>query len=157
MINKPFFGLGKSKLKYPVVESFKQGIIKEIPLSPNVTLLMKKSDVNNSENLTLKMGDSVRTGQKLIPLVASEDYLISTATGTIAGISEYIGYLGRTYVSISIDTAENDQWDNEFSNGDKAPNRETALQFLNRLPGNPDFESLLSTQPPVGTIIVNGM
>lgn len=157
MINKPFFGLGKPKLKYPVVEGIKQGVLKEIPLSPDITILMKKSDVNNSEKLTLKVGDRVRTGQKLMPLVASEDYLISTATGTIAGISEYIGYLGRAYISISINAAEQDQWDNEFGKGDKSPDRETAHQFLNRLPGNTEFSSFLNPQPPVDTIIINGM
>jgi len=156
MIKRPFFGFGRPKLKYPVVEDHKKDIIKEIPVPRQVTLFLKHPH-SRTGDLILKIGDRVRTGQKLRIMEESEDYLISTVTGTVDAISAYIGYLGREYTSISIDVDEEDEWDEEFSEAGKTPNPENARRFLEYLPGDPDFASLLDFQSPVNTIILYGV
>ncbi len=156
MIKKPFFGLARPRLKYPVVAAGEQDAVTEIPLPQKVTLFLKNPDVLGHD-LIIKAGDKVRTGQKLRPREGGNGYLISTATGTISGISQDTGYLGKTYTAISIDTDEKDQWDDEFNEVGKMPTRQSAVEFFGCLPGGPDFSSLLDVQPPVHTMIVNGM
>ncbi len=152
MIKRPFFSLGRPKLGYLV--DHEQDAVREIPLPKKVTLFLKLSDVGKGD---LKVGDEVKTGQKLKPAEDSEDYLISTVTGTIADISEYTGYLGQSYTSISIDVAGEDQWDDGFQEAAKAPNPESARNFLRCLPGKSDFASLLNPQAPVNTVVINGI
>ncbi|MDY6971153.1 MAG: 4Fe-4S dicluster domain-containing protein [Thermodesulfobacteriota bacterium] len=156
MIKRPFFGFGKPKLKYPLLEDVPQDAIIELPVPPKVTLLLKRPPLR-TDDLILKTGDEVRTGQKLRLVDGSEDYLVSSVTGTIDGISEYIGYLGQRYTSISIDAAKEDEWDHEFSEVGNTPNPETACGFLESLPGGSDFATLLNFQAPVNTVIVYGI
>jgi electron transport complex protein RnfC len=123
-------------------------------LPHKVTLFLKLFDVESGD---LKVGDQVKTGQKLKPAEDSEDYLISTVTGTIADISEYTGYLGQGYTSVSIDVEGEDQWGEGFQEAAKVPNPESARNFLSCLPGKSDFASLLNPQAPVNTIVINGI
>ena len=155
MIKKPFFGFGKPKLKYSGTESLEQGDIKEIPLPERVTLFLKAPDIN-LEDVLLKTGDEVKTGQRLKLLQRGESYLTSTVTGTVADISRNIGYFGQTHISVSIDSGEKDRWDNEFAEAGKTPNTENVLNFLNSLPGVSDFAPLINADPPLNTIIING-
>ena len=153
MIKRPFFGFGKPK--YAVVEGRDLEALKETPLPPKVTLFLKHPDVG-SENLVLKTGDRVRTGQKLRLADKNDGYVISTATGTISDISEHTGYLGQTWLTISIDADEKDQWDDEFNEAGKTPTPEKALEFLSSLPGDPDFGASLNTHHPLDTLIISG-
>lgn len=156
MIKKPFFGLGKPKLKYSVIEKQGQDSIKEIPLPDKVTLFLRDADIKK-DDLVSKVGDKVKTGQKLMLIKESKAYLISTVTGTITAISDYTDYLDKIYPTISIDVAQENQQDDEFNKTGKTPTAENALEFLNCLPGNPDFTSLLNIDRPLNTIIINGM
>lgn len=156
MIKRPFFGLSTPELRSPVVESRGQDTIEEIPLPRKVTLFLKQTDVR-SEDLILKAGDEVKTGQKLRLMEENESYLISTVTGTITGISQHTGYLGRTYPTISIDVTEEDQWSREFNGAGKKSLPETTFKFLSHLPGAPDFGALLNVQPSLNTIIITGI
>ena len=153
MIKRPFFGFGKPK--YAVVEGREQEALKETPLPPKVTLFLKHPDVG-SKNLALKTGDRVRTGQKLRLADENDGYVISTATGTISDISEHTGYLGQTWLTISIDADGKDQWDDEFNEAGKTPTPEKAFEFLSSLPGDPDFGASLNTHHPLDTLIISG-
>jgi len=128
MIRRSFFGLAKPKLKYPVVESREQGSVKEIALPSKAILFIKDPDIR-IEDLILRAGEKVKTGQKLQLTENSEKYLVSTVTGTVDGISEYTGTLGQSHVSISVDVADEDQWDDEFKNLDAPPSRKTPENF----------------------------
>lgn len=156
MIKRSFFGLAKPRLKYPVVESYAQDVVKDIPLPRKVTLFLKGLNTIGND-LILKKGDKVKTGQKLQLMEQGPDYIISSVTGNIASISEYTGYLSEALTAISIDADQEDEWAQELSEAEETPLLEKALDFLSSLPGKPDFASLLSAQPPVTTIIVNGI
>ena len=155
MIKKPFFGLRKPKLKYPVEDTIKLDSINEIPLPLRVTLLSDNNE--RSDDVDLKVGDKVKTGQLLGLSEKDGDYLISTVTGTISEISQYTGYFGKTCASISINAETEDQWDEEFIKAVKAPASKNCVKFLRRLPGAPSLSSVLSNESPVNTIIINGI
>ena len=156
MIKKPFFSLGTPKLKYPVIQSQKKGHEKEIPLPEKATLLLNRPYSEIDENI-LKKGDTVKTGQRQ-PLNSGDDeYFISPVTGTISDISEYIGYLGLSYTSISIKTGDDEQLDDEFKKISESVSSESAVKFLGSLPGCPDFASIINPDPPLDTIVIYGI
>lgn len=154
MPRKPFFALGKLKMKYHIVGRRERETIEEVPVPPRITLFLKKA-VSRRGGLLIRVGDRVRTGQRLFSM---EDggYLFSTVTGTVAAVSEHTGYFGQTYPAVSIEPVEEDQWDDAAQTA-KEPTAENALQYWGSLPGEPDFESLLKNRPPLDTIVVNGM
>lgn len=150
MIKKPFFGLGRPNLKYPVVKAQEQDIVKEIPVPDRVTLSLE-DPYETDEELSIKIGDKVKIGQKLKLKEDDIAYIISSVTGTIAGIYQYDGYLGKTYRTILIDTADKDKSDDQRSVLGNAD------EFLGCLPGKPDFASFLDTRSTLNTIIINGV
>ena len=155
MPRKPFFQLGKLKLKYHLVGRREKEIIEEVPLPRRMTLFLKRAGSIN-EGLLIRVGDRVRTGQKLLSM-GERGGLISTVTGTVSAISEHTGYFGQTYPAVSIEPVEEDHWDETAAQTAKEPTVENALQFWGSLPGEPDFESLLKNHPPLETIVVNGV
>ncbi|MBL7224654.1 MAG: 4Fe-4S dicluster domain-containing protein [Desulfobacteraceae bacterium] len=156
MIKKPFFGLGKPKLKYSGIKNIEGKDVKEIPPSTRITL-MHKSPSGEPGDLALSIGDEVRTGQKLNLRETGEEYLTSTATGTITDISHTTGYAGQSFISVSIEARSKDQWDDEFEKTGKNAAPENALPFLSCLPGISDLTSLIKIDNPLNTIIINGL
>ncbi len=152
MIKKPFFSLGLPNLKYLV--DHEQEVVKEIAMPGKITLLLKFPETGD---VIPKVGDEVKTGQKLKLTENSEDYVLSTVTGTITEISKYVGYLGQTYTSISMDAAKEDQWADETQKAVKDLGPANINEFLASLPGKPDFASLFKTDPPINTIVINGI
>lgn len=156
MIKRWFFALAKPEPKYPVAGTREMEVFAQIPLPPKVSLLVKRPN-GNDDGLLIKVGDRVRTGQKLRLAAVGQEYLISTVTGSIGAVTPYTGYLGQVYVSISIDVAEEERWDGEFDRAGRTPNRQNATRFLASLPGQSDFASLINSQPPLDTFVVNGV
>ncbi len=156
MIKKPFFGLGKPKLKYSGIENIEGKDVKEIPPSTRITL-MHKSPNGELGDLALSIGDEVKTGQKLNLRKTGEEYLTSTATGTITDISHTSGYAGQSFISISIEAKSKDLWDGEFEKAGKNGSPENVLPFLSCLPGISDLTSLIKIDNPLNTIIINGL
>jgi electron transport complex protein RnfC len=156
MIKRPFFSFGKPKLKYPVNDTEEQDVIRVTPIPDRVTFFLEDPYERN-EGLLIKPGDKIRTGQKLKLTEDDKGYVISLVTGTIAGISQYKGYLGKTYAAIAIDTADEEQWDDKFKEGCQKPTIENSLEFLGCLPGDTGFISILNTHSPLNTIIINGV
>ena len=156
MIKRPFFSLGKPKLKYPVVHTQEQDVIRVIPI-PNRVNLFLENPYESNEDFLIKQGDIIRTGQKLTLKEEDKNYVISSVTGTIVSISEHRGYLGKTYAAISIETADEEQWDDKFKETHQKPTLETSLEFLRCLPGDTGFISNLHNHSPLHTIIINGV
>ena len=156
MIKKPFFSLGRPKLKYPVNDTQEQDVIKMIPIPNRVTFFLEDPYERN-DGLLIEPGDKVKTGQKLKLTEDDKEYVISSVTGTVAGISQQKGYLGKTYVAISVDTADEEQWDDKFKEDCLKPTLENTLEFLGCLPGDTGFIPILDIPSPLNTIIINGV
>ena len=156
MIKKPFFGLGKIKLKYSGIRNIEGEDLKEIPPSTRITL-MHKSPNGELGDLALSIGDEVRTGQRLNLRKTGEEYLTSTATGTITDISHTTGYAGQPFISVSIEAKSKDLLDVEFEKAGKNGSPENVLPFLSGLPGISDLTSLIKTDNPLNTIIITGL
>jgi len=128
----------------------------DIPLPDKAIIHLKEYDVT-SDSLVIKEGDTVHTGQKLHMSEDGDRYFISPVAGSVSGTSDYTGYYGRTVPTVSIDVAEEDQWDDEFENAEKTDMVETGRFYLKSLPGEPDFAALINSPHKLDTIIVYGM
>ncbi len=156
MINKPFFSLGSPVLKYPVIQKDEKDEIREIPLPESITLNLAIPYFHIDDQV-LKPGDRVITGQRVNLTEDGERYFFSTVTGTITSISEYIGYLGLSSISISIRTTGEDKSDDKFKAIKGTVSPENAVEFLAHVPGEPRFTSLINPETPLNTIVVNGV
>ena len=132
-----------------------------MPVSKQVTLFLNEpyDPFSRKQSVQLKKGDPVKTGQKLSLYEDSNAYVISSVTGTISAVSPFLGDFGRSYTAISIDVAENEEIDEQFSALVKEPTLETVKNWLAFIPGNlpsvifsPDQ---LST--PIDTIVICGV
>ncbi|OEU76747.1 MAG: hypothetical protein BA872_04935 [Desulfobacterales bacterium C00003060] len=149
MIKRSFLGLVKPALQYNLVPDS----VQEIPVPRKVVLLLKAS-ANGGPHGTLKVGDSVKTGQRLCASPDSTEYVISSVTGTISAIAPYVGTLAEKYTAITIDAGGQDEWDDEF---DKTPSLDTALKFFQFAPGNPCFKPFADPEKTIKTIVINGL
>ena len=154
MIRRPFFHVSTPGLKYPKTDVGTVNAIREIPRPRKVSLLL--SPDLKREELLIKVGDGVKTGQRLKLSDGAKDYLISTVTGTLSEISEYKGYMGRIYPSVTIEVPGEDEWDDGFGTADETPDSEKAVAFFDYLPGKPDFTTLSSVQCAINAIVIKG-
>ena len=156
MIKRPFLGLTRPKLTTPVPFGQKEDQVRTAPLPGKVTLVLP-SPAAGCEALSIKQGDRVKTGQKVLLMEENEAFMVSTVTGTIADISEHTGYLGRLSISVTRDVDEKDDLDGAFKEFDKTNALETARQFLGSLPGAPDFNALFNRESPLETVVITGI
>jgi electron transport complex protein RnfC len=155
MLKGSFFGLAKPKLNFPVVADPRTNV-QDIALPSRLSFILRDSDLR-ADRLTLQVGDSVKTGQRIELLEDGEHFLVSPVSGTIGAIDRRPGYFGQTCMSISIDTNEEDEWDGTYQALYEASDRLGILRFLNALPGQGSFSALLDSQPPLETIMVCGI
>jgi Na+-translocating ferredoxin:NAD+ oxidoreductase subunit C len=112
MIKSSFFGFAKPSLAYPALKLDRPDVV-EIPLPAKAQLFLNGSPaVFNGKGL--RVGDRVRTGQRIALAGGAHEYMISPVTGSISSISPLTGYLGRTLTAVSFDVESTDTWDEEF-------------------------------------------
>ncbi len=154
MIKKPFFSIGTPKLEYPLIQDLNPDFEEGIPLPEVVTVYLNKPYSPVIKEFCI-VGDSVRTGQKVI-YDSEGSYFLSPVTGSVCALDEYIGYLGVKYTSISIKTDPEEQEDEELKTISESVSAENAANFLAVLPGCPDFKSFIKRKYPFDTIVVEG-
>ena len=150
MIKRSFFGLVTPKLEYNRVPA----PVKELPMPGKVVLFLKDSQ-NGGGAIAAKVGDTVRTGQRLAASPDSPDYVIASVTGTISALDSYLDAYGQKYTAISIDARGKDEWDAEFDNN--KPTLDTAIRFFGFGPGTPSFTPFTDPEKRIRTIVINGM
>ncbi|MBW1742665.1 MAG: electron transport complex protein RnfC [Deltaproteobacteria bacterium] len=147
MIKRSFLGFAKPRLQCNLVPD----AVQELPVPSKVVLLLEDSGGGGNG---LKVGDSVKTGQRIATSPDSEAYVISSVTGTISATSPYVGAKGKSGTAITIDASGQDDWDDAFN---KEPTVDTALKFFQCAPGSPCFQAFADPEKEVRTIVVNGM
>jgi electron transport complex protein RnfC len=149
MIKRSFLGLVTPKLQYNLAPD----PVQDLPVPNTVTLLLRGAQ-NGAGATAFKVGDAVKTGQRLASSPDSSEYVISSVTGSISAMAPYVDSYGRKFTAITIQTGGQDEWDAGFS---KEPTLDTALKFLEYAPGNPSFKAFADPEKTIRTIVVNGM
>ena len=155
MIKRSFIGLTKPILKYEAlgVKTPEPTIIQE----PKKAFLFFDKTYGFKDTILLKIGDTVKTGQKLSISENGDAYVISTVTGKISSIEKLAGDYGKTFTSVAIDVDENEEIDDQFKALAAEPTLDTAENFLSGVPGKPSFKIFSDTEKPINTIIINGV
>jgi electron transport complex protein RnfC len=149
MIKRAFLGLAKPRLEYnSALDSVQDMSV------PNTVILLLKEPQNGESTSGLKVGDEVKTGQRLAASSESDYYVISSVTGTISAMTPYVDAQAQKATAIAIQAAAQDDWDGEFG---KEPTLDTALRFFESMPGNPSFRAFADPEKTIDTIIINGM
>lgn len=149
MIKRSFLGLAKPRLEYnSALDS-----VQDLPVPNTVTLLLKEPQKGGDAS-GLKVGDKVKTGQRLAASPESEHYVISSVTGSISAMAPHVDASGQRFTAITIQAAGQDDWDGEFG---KETTLDTALRFFECAPGNPSFKAFADPEKTMNTIIINGM
>lgn len=154
MIKRSFFGLAKPRFVY---ESLDSPMTPERIPTPRKATLHFDQPLERRDALLLNHGDKVKTGQKLVLTEDSKEYIISPVTGVVSTVSAFIGDFGAARTALTIDVAEEEEIDGEFSDVSGDVSLETAARFLQGLPGNPPFQALADPQTKIDTIVVTGL
>jgi electron transport complex protein RnfC len=155
MIKSSFLGLAKPRLSYGI-ENVAELKIRSVPTPANVTLLSPKNSSPNNK-IALMIGDPVKTGQKLVIDEQTNQYVISSVTGTVSSIGSYTGNFGALFTSIGIDVSSEEVLDEAFKEASEEPSLDAMVSFLNYLPGSPPLDRLTNTDKPIKIIVVNGL
>jgi Na+-translocating ferredoxin:NAD+ oxidoreductase subunit C len=149
MIKKSLIGLVKPRLQYNLIPDQ----TRDLPVPSKVILLLKEPK-NAGQANALKVGDAVKTGQRLSAAPNSDEYVISSVTGTISAMAPQVGTLGQRYTAITIDAGSQDAWDDSFN---KTPTLDTGLKFFEYAPGSPSFKAFTDPEKTIRTIVIAGM
>ncbi|MGD9023025.1 MAG: hypothetical protein PVJ62_04510, partial [Deltaproteobacteria bacterium] len=149
MMKRSFLGLVKPRLQCNLVSD----PVQDLPVPSKVTLMLEEPQNGGGVN-AIKVGDPVKTGQRLLGSPDSSEYVISSVTGTISAMAPYVGTFGQKYTAITIDATAQDDWDDTFGG---EPSLDTAVKFFEFAPGNPSFKPFADPEGSIRAIVINGM
>ncbi len=152
MIKKSFIGLVKPRIDYTVLTDLDPALV-EVSKPSRVKLLLASPGQKGIDEL--KKGDQIKTGQ--LVSTAKDVYAASPVTGTVSDLSGWAGDFGRNYTAITMDTAKEEELDEEFSEIAKEISLENAIKYLSCVPGCPPLKNFKNPEFDIHTIVVNGM
>jgi electron transport complex protein RnfC len=127
-----------------------------LPQPPSVTLY-HPGEFRTGDAARFKVGDRVRTGQRLALYEEEPAAVICPVTGTIVSLSPFTGDFGRKYTAVTIETAGEEELDPEFAEVSKTLDLEKAQAFFSSLPGSPDFSLFSAPDRPIRVLVVCGV
>ncbi|MEW6672047.1 MAG: 4Fe-4S dicluster domain-containing protein [Thermodesulfobacteriota bacterium] len=154
MLKKLFGGLTTPRIQYIPLEGRLPEPI-NIPLPPQVTLILDGA-ADGKNAILPKIGDAVKTGQKLTLVAGGDAYAISPATGTISGVAPFRGEAGQVGTAITINTSKAEDPDDQFAAAAQEPTLDSAAGFLAGVPGCPPLKLFGDPDKPIHTIVING-
>ncbi len=105
----------------------------------------------------LKVGDRVRSGQRLAIYEEETGGVFCPATGTVSAIGPFIGDYGRPYTSVTITVEPGGEPDEESAKAFGSLDLQDARRFFSSLPGAPDFSVFFDPETPIRTLLVSGL
>ncbi|MBN2062923.1 MAG: 4Fe-4S dicluster domain-containing protein [Deltaproteobacteria bacterium] len=154
MLSKSYFGPGKTEFFYERASS--EGVQPVAASLPEMATLLVPAELSASFAKAINVGETVKTGQRLVWGDQTGEAIISPVTGVISTVSGYDGDCGRKYIAISIKVEKDDMWDDQFANAAGEPNLQTLVDYLSSAPGSPALERLTDPAHPIHTIVIYG-
>jgi electron transport complex protein RnfC len=155
MFKELFVGLAHPRIEYAKLAA-RLPEAEHIAAPKSIILYHPKNEGHRLPSV-LGIGDPVKTGQKLALYADQNSYVISPATGTIAGLSPHVGDFGKNYIAITIAVAGDESFDDAFRQQMQNPTMELASAYLAYLPGNPPWSVLAKPQNEINTIVIRGL
>ena len=117
------------------------------------TLLIDQAFAKKSQ-VTLSEGDTVQTGQKLVPFKDSGAYVISSVSGKVSAVYPYPGDFGRNLTAIDIEVGADEM---AAPIEDLEPSLDVLRTYFIDAPGKPPLALLDNPDLPIHTIVVSGV
>ncbi len=151
MRKRSFFGLSIPTFHYELATDSAADPV-PIPKPETLTVYIKQELKRTSGDV--KVGTSVKAGQRLA--LAADDGVcaIAPACGSICAIEPFLADFGQAWTAVTIQTDDRDEVDPEFEEARQTPSLETLARFLSACPGAPDFGPLMDTRNPVQTLVI---
>ncbi|MCG6892007.1 MAG: 4Fe-4S dicluster domain-containing protein [Desulfobacteraceae bacterium] len=137
--------------------------VRELPKPPETIPMGAEAvfwipgDLSDLDADWLKVGDKVRTGQKLTLHPDAGGYALSSVTGRVQRIEKRMGDYGRSYVQVTVAVEPVDRWDEAFSAAADTPDLATIAEWLACAPGAPDVSVFMNAEQPIQRLVVNGV
>jgi Na+-translocating ferredoxin:NAD+ oxidoreductase subunit C len=151
MKGKSFFGVIAPKIRYSSAPQVEPDIA-ALAAPLRVTCLIEGRPTSRD----LKVGDPVKTGQKL-QLSEGSGYAVSGITGTISDISPFEGEYGKKFTAVTVTASGEIATDDAWEKAALTPAIGTAASFLAAIPGAPDFSPFLKPSPGIHTLVILGV
>jgi len=152
MIKRPFFCLSKPRIEYELMG--RQTLEpQEISLPKTVTLLLAGPLIQ--KDIAIKVGDAVKTGQKLTLKSGEGPYVISSATGVISAISPFMEIM-----DVFLRRFQSTQHPRKRSmihfHSNARIQHWNSIRLLSFTPGGPRFDLFRNPEKPIHTVVVFG-
>jgi electron transport complex protein RnfC len=154
MIKRSFFGLAKPQFQYELLADSLPQLVK-ISTPEQITLLYEKP-YQPRDNQTLKKGTKVITGQKLAFPEDGGPGVVSSVTGTINSLSDFVGDFGKRYTSINIDVSADETQAEGFAEISAQIDINQLYAYLSNAPGQPPLVEFMDEDNPIKTIVIYG-
>jgi electron transport complex protein RnfC len=150
MFQRSFFRQSPPRFRYQVLTTEAPVAL---PASRRMILFCDHA-LTRSDQIQIKPGDAVSTGQKIVPFADSPAYVIAPATGKIQSVSPFVGDFGRHLTRIELAVGGPERIDPGFAEAAAEVTPETLRAWLADLPGGLDLEGLCNPRRRLDTIVV---
>jgi electron transport complex protein RnfC len=155
MLTKSFFGFVRPVFRH---ESLTQELprLVEVPSPPKATLLLE-SPFDQLDPTLLKVGDTIKPGQKLKANGNGSGYAIATLPGKVTSLQGLTGDFGHTYTAVTIEAGEAGEGEQDgvpYEGDTLTPSLDVATNYLQSLPGAPPMERFANEDKPISTIVI---
>ncbi|KPA11551.1 electron transport complex protein RnfC [Candidatus Magnetomorum sp. HK-1] len=151
MMKRSFFGSATPAFRYAISPHK----IEDIPM-PEQVMLFVDQPKNRDRKYVIKIGDTIKTGQKLNVFDGEESTTVSTVTGTVTDIQTYRSDYGQTYASLTINTADDDM-DDAVAALTQSPALENLIPYSHNFPGSPNLSVFEQSDSTIHTVVINGL
>jgi Na+-translocating ferredoxin:NAD+ oxidoreductase subunit C len=133
MKKRSFFGLKQPRFKYEAVHNADIKPVR-IDIPQRATLFLNRPH-SPKASLNFKIGDRVKTGQKIVLFTDSDEYVISSVTGTLRSFESFTGDFGQLLTAITIEAEKADEFDDAFQKALEEGGIAGVGEFLGSIPG----------------------
>ena len=154
MLSRSLFGYARPAFRYELLSTtLPQPVV--VTATDTVTLLLpREMGIEPSQNI--KVGNPVKTGQRLTWDDQPGPAVLSTVTGTIQKVEAHIGDYGKKYTAITIAQQGEEALDDQFESAAQNLTPQVLSDFLSGAPGAAPLEKLLDEDKPIDTLIIYG-
>jgi electron transport complex protein RnfC len=154
MLSRSFFGNAKPAFRYELLSTALPQPV-SIPVRYSVTLLLPR-EFGGRPSEIIKVGASVKTGQRLTWDDQPGPAVLSTVTGTIEKVEAYTGDYGKKYTAVTIVKEGADESDDQFKACARDITPQVLYDYLSSAPGGAPLDKLLKNGRPIETIVIYG-
>jgi electron transport complex protein RnfC len=126
-----------------------------VPAADKVTLLLP-GEMGMEPSETIKVGNRVATGQRLVWSDPSGPAVLSSITGTIIKVETQFGDYGKKFTAVTIEQDGEQTVDNQFQEALRNPTPQVLSDYLGSAPGDAPLDKLLDESKPIDTLVIYG-